>query len=410
MRRTFLSILLFLACVLSWAQENPSDDTLLDAVGLFSEGDYSAARDSLNLVVAADSTQDAAYYYLGLLDYSEKNLQGALDNFSRAYRSDTSNLWYQEALASVYSALGDNGASNQLYLELLEKDPKKYRSHFTLTILADQTLAKGDDSLALAYYDQALLYDPSYIPAKLGRAEALMQAGRVADSFAATKEVLSDGRINEEAKIQYLTSLFRTFNANQWTAWKEEIIGLVRSVQQAHPQSEKPLRMELEIMYLYTDYSGIMECFRRLYLMPGLKTEDRVEILGNMGDICHQQGNEQACFDYYEQALRLNPDYAPVLNNYAYFLALKARKLHKALRMSAKTVKLEPDNPTYLDTYGWVLYLLGKAKEAKPVFKHALVYGGNQSDEVLAHYASVLESLGEKDRAEYYRAQIRNRK
>ena len=111
-----------------------------------------------------------------------------------------------------------------------------------------------------------------------------------------------------------------------------------------------------------------------------------------------------------EQALRLNPDYAPVLNNYAYFLALKARKLHKALRMSAKTVKLEPDNPTYLDTYGWVLYLLGKAEEAKPVFKHALVYGGNQSDEVLAHYASVLESLGEKDRAEYYRAQIRNRK
>lgn len=410
MRKTVLSIFIIFTCIASVARENLPDDTMLDAIGLFSAGDYAAARDSLNVAVAADSTLDAAYFYLGLLDFSENNFQGALSNITKARQLDSSNLWYEEALASVYSSLGDSGTSTQIYLDLLAKDPKKFRSQYTLSMLADQTLAQGDDSLALAYYEQALMYDPDYVPAKLGRSEVLMQTGKYRESFAALSEVLSDSRIKEEAKIQYLTGLFRSFNSNQWMAWKEDIFGLVRAVQSAHPQSRQPLSMEVELYYLYADYGGALHCFERMLILPGLETGERVEILANMGDVCHQQGNEQKCFEYYDQALSMDPDYAPVLNNYAYFLALKSKKLHKALRMSAKTVKAEPDNPTYLDTYGWLLYLLGRAEEAKPAFKHALIYGGNQSDEVLAHYASVLEALGEKDLAEYYRSQIKNRK
>lgn len=410
MRRIVPLIVLIMLCFVSNAQPGGAEDSLLDAVELFTEGAYGPARDSLNAAVAADSTLDVAFYYLGMLDYSEKNLKGALANFSRARQLDTANLWYEEALASVYSALGDNGTSTQLYLDLLEKDPKKYRSHFTLSMLADQTLARGEDSLALSYYDQALLYDPDYVPAKLGRAEALMQAGRHKDSFQAIEEVFSDSRISEDAKIQYLTNLFRSFNPNQWTYWKEDIIGMIHAVQDAHIESVKPLRLEVEVRYLYSDYSAVQECFRRMLVLPGLQTKDRVEILGNMGDIYHEQGKDDECFKCYEQALGIDPDYAPVLNNYAYFLALKSKKLHKALRMSASTVKAEPDNPTYLDTYGWLLHLLGRSAEAKPYFKHALIYGGIQSDEVLAHYSSVLEALGETDLAEYYRSQIKNRK
>lgn len=410
MRRTLLFIALILLAEITFAQQPHPEDMLLNAVGQFAEGNYAAARDSLNAVVAADSTLDAAYYYLGMLDYSSKNFGGALDNFKKAHLLDTANLWYEEALASVYSAMGNTGASTQIYLDLLEKEPKKFRNNFTLSMLADQTLAQGDDSLALYYYDQALLYDPDYVPAKLGRAEALMQAGRYKDSFAVVSEVLSDARIQEEPKIQYLTGLLRSFSPAQWSKWQEDILSLVQAVQRAHPGSEKPIEMEVEIRYLFSDYSGAVQCFRRILLLPGLSTQKRVETLANIGDLYHELGNEQECFGYYDSALDINPDYSPVLNNYAYFLALKSKKLHKALRMSEKTVKAEPDNPTYLDTYGWILFLLGRAEEAKPYFKHALIYGGSQSDEVLAHYSRVLEVLGEKDLAEYYKLQIGKKK
>ena len=74
----------------------------------------------------------------------------------------------------------------------------------------------------------------------------------------------------------------------------------------------------------------------------------------------------------------------------------------KAEKMAKECVTLEPDNPTYLDTYGWILYLRGRAKEAQPYFKHAMLYGGKDSAVVLMHYSLVLEKLGEKELAAYY--------
>jgi tetratricopeptide (TPR) repeat protein len=81
---------------------------------------------------------------------------------------------------------------------------------------------------------------------------------------------------------------------------------------------------------------------------------------------------------------------------------MEGRSLKKALAMSRKTIEAEPDNATYLDTYGWILYLLGKPEEAKSHFKHAMLYGGKESVVVLDHYAEVLFALGEYDRAMVY--------
>ena len=73
--------------------------------------------------------------------------------------------------------------------------------------------------------------------------------------------------------------------------------------------------------------------------------------------------------------------------------------------MSKKTVEAEPDNATYLDTFAWILHLMGKDLEAKPFFKHAMLYGGKDSAVILRHYATVLEALGENDAAKVYRNQ-----
>ena len=80
------------------------------------------------------------------------------------------------------------------------------------------------------------------------------------------------------------------------------------------------------------------------------------------------------------------------------------------LRSKALTVSKEPDNPTYLDTYGWILHLLGEDKEAKLLFKHAMLYGGKDNAEVLLHYSEVLRALGEDDVANYYKDLADNKK
>ena len=100
--------------------------------------------------------------------------------------------------------------------------------------------------------------------------------------------------------------------------------------------------------------------------------------------------------------MKINSDYVYVLNNYAYYLSMEGKQLKKALAMSKKTIDAEPDNATYLDTYGWILFLMGKPEEAKPHFKHAMLYGGKESVVILDHYAEVLFALGEYDRAMVY--------
>ena len=121
-----------------------------------------------------------------------------------------------------------------------------------------------------------------------------------------------------------------------------------------------------------------------------------------MGDLYHQLGDPAKSYKAYEKALKINPDYVYVLNNYAYYLSVEGKKLKKALAMSKKTIQAEPNNATYLDTYAWILYLLDKPAEAKPYFKQAMLNGGKDSPVILDHYAEVLFALKEYDLAFVY--------
>jgi len=47
------------------------------------------------------------------------------------------------------------------------------------------------------------------------------------------------------------------------------------------------------------------------------------DFYGQIGDLYHFLGNNQAAFESYEKSLKLNPQNLPVLNNYSYYLSLE---------------------------------------------------------------------------------------
>ena len=176
------------------------------------------------------------------------------------------------------------------------------------------------------------------------------------------------------------------------------------------PKETSFLDMKNVSCYNRKDWQGIIDNNKRIIEMAQGDTSVTIPALASIGDMYHELGNEKEAFKVYSQVLKINPDYAPALNNYAYYLALKGSKLKKACAMSKKTIEKEPDNPTYLDTYGWILHLLGRDQEAKTQFKHAMLYGAKESVTSLEHYAVVLEALGETDLAKVYRTLAENRK
>lgn len=124
--------------------------------------------------------------------------------------------------------------------------------------------------------------------------------------------------------------------------------------------------------------------------------------LGLIGDVQYQDGRSSAAFRTYERALRLMPDNAMILNNYAYFLSEHDRLLEKALEMSGRAVAVEQNNATYLDTYAWILYKLGRYDEAKKTMRQAISLDRTRSAVLMLHYGDILFKLGEDFMAETY--------
>ena len=118
---------------------------------------------------------------------------------------------------------------------------------------------------------------------------------------------------------------------------------------------------------------------------------------GQLGDVYHGLHDFEKSDAAYEKALQNQPDNDHVLNNYSYYLSLRGQQLEKARDMSAQLVKKFPDNPTYLDTHGWVLYVMGNYAEAVLFLQKAAAM--EEDGTVIEHYGDVLFKLGRLEEA-----------
>ena len=129
----------------------------------------------------------------------------------------------------------------------------------------------------------------------------------------------------------------------------------------------------------------------------------KAEFYNYLGDSYHFFGNDKKSDECYEKSLELIPDNVVVLNNYSYYLSLREKDLEKAERMSKKCIELSPNQSTYLDTYGWVLYKLKRFNEAREWLKKA-AEGDSKSPVITEHYGDVLYQLNlKKEALEYWK-------
>ena len=131
----------------------------------------------------------------------------------------------------------------------------------------------------------------------------------------------------------------------------------------------------------------------------GEKTDLLPYIYGQLGDAYNGLGDHARSDASYDLSLKANPDNDHVLNNYSYFLSLRKEKLDLALSMSEKLVNQHKDNPTYLDTYAWVLYIRKDYKKAKEYLELAMKDSSGVSGTIVEHYGDVLFKLGERENA-----------
>lgn len=92
---------------------------------------------------------------------------------------------------------------------------------------------------------------------------------------------------------------------------------------------------------------------------------------GLLGECYYRTEQYDKAWKAFERSLELRPTDWMTMNNYAYYLSERHLELEKAERMSRKTIEAEPDNASSLDTYAWILHLLGRDTEALPYLEKA---------------------------------------
>ena len=167
-----------------------------------------------------------------------------------------------------------------------------------------------------------------------------------------------------------------------------------------------PFYQGLAFMYL-NDYNSSIESFNNSmeYVFDDLTLKS--ELHASLGDVYHKINEDILSDEQYELALSINPNYIVVLNNYSYYLSLRGGidNLLKAEKMIEKCIFLTKENPqpSFLDTYAWVLFQLSiieqdsnkkieKLNSSKKIMISCFENGGG-SAVMYEHYGDILFEL-----------------
>jgi Flp pilus assembly protein TadD len=128
------------------------------------------------------------------------------------------------------------------------------------------------------------------------------------------------------------------------------------------------------------------------------KMPDQPELLYDYAMVAEKLGRMDLLEANLRTLIRLQPDHAQAYNALGYSLADRNMRLPEAHALLEKALQLAPDDPFIIDSMGWVLYRMGKNKQALEYLRKA--YSARSDPEIAAHLGEVLWVAGERAEAE----------
>jgi tetratricopeptide (TPR) repeat protein len=336
-------------------------------------------------------------------------------------------LQYQGMMADLYIDMGLEKDALAIYNRILEADPANGYAHFALS---DYYTTKGDklrsfDELRKAFSDKRVDLQKKF-PVFVSRLKqnrenkvGLEQLEELADTLehahpddALVYRISADLFVNSK---QYDKAIEKYEQSLKLDPSQQEIYGSLVELDlqqnnytklEEHARRGKELFPNLTLFFYYhavacnqlKQYSKAIQSAKEGIETAPLDESMLQQLYAVMGDAGYFDNNFAVSDSAYDEALKMDSNNAYVLNNYAYFLSVRNSKLAQAERMSKRTLDQQPENDTYMDTYGWILYKLGRYAEAETYIKNAAEKSSN-SAEVLEHLGDVSWKLGKKDEA-----------
>ena len=326
--------------------------------------------------------------------------QEAYDAYQKVLAVEPDNPMALFSMASYYEQTGQKELYQQQLDTLLLN--KKVTSDTKISVMR-QVIAENEQSSAkdstqvIALFDRMMKQDMDDPQIPMLYSQYLLSKNMEQEAVPVLEQVVDLDPTNKAARLMLVSAAVKKEDYKQ-------IIKVCEPGIEATPDALE-LYYYLAIAYHQAEQgdSVLSVCNRALeHITPDTRKEVISDFYSIMGDIYHTKKQMTEAYAAYDSALVYNPSNIGALNNYAYYLSVERRDLDKAEEMSYKTVKAEPNNSTYLDTYAWILFEKGNYAEARIYIDNSMKNDGEKSDVIVEHCGDIYFMTGDVEGALKY--------
>ena len=326
--------------------------------------------------------------------------QEAYDAYQKVLAVEPDNPMALFSMASYYEQTGQKELyQQQLDTLLLNKKvtPDTKINVMRQVIAENEQSSVKDSTQVIALFDRMMKQDLDDPQIPMLYSQYLLSKNMEKEAVPVLEQVVDLDPTNKAARLMLVSAAVRKEDYKQ-------IIKVCEPGIEATPDALE-LYYYLAIAYHQAEQgdSVLSVCNRALeHITPDTRKEVISDFYSIMGDVYHTKKLMTEAYAAYDSALVYNPSNIGALNNYAYYLSVERRDLDKAEEMSYKTVKAEPNNSTYLDTYAWILFEKGNYAEARIYIDNAMKNDGEKSDVIVEHCGDIYFMTGDVEGALKY--------
>lgn len=326
--------------------------------------------------------------------------QEAYDVYQKVLAAEPDNPMAIFSMASYYKQTGQEELYQQQLDTLLlnKKVTPDTKVGVMRQMIVENEQADKDSTQIIALFDRIMKQEQDDPQIPMLYAQYLLSKNMEAESVPVLEQVVDLDPTNNAARMMLIGAAVK----------KEDYKQIIKVCEPGIEATPDALEFYYYLAVAYNQAekpdSVISICKRALeHTTADSKKEIVSDFYSILGDMYHTQKQMKEAYAAYDSALVYNPSNIGALNNYAYYLSVERRDLDKAEEMSYKTVKAEPNNATYLDTYAWILFEKGNYAEARIYIDNAMKSeGGDKSDVIVEHCGDIYYMTGDVDGALTY--------
>ena len=364
------------------------------------KGDKKAAISEMKLL-ADQYPNDLNYRCLyGTTLYLNGQPKKALAIYNDVLKKDPDNRSAQMAMLSYYNEMNDSVQAH-VWLErmLMNKNATTQDRVLLLRqVIGESERSGGDSTQVLRMFRRVLDTPQADADLAIFCATYMNLKKMPSDSISPVLEhALSLEPTNAAARLQLVGYAWEAGN-------RDRVISLCQDARQYNPDEMAFYYYQGIAYYQKDQLDQALNAFQNGIGVITAQSDPSIvsDFYAVMGDILHQKGQTQEAFVAYDSCLVWKDDNIGCLNNYAYYLSELGEQLDKAEQMSYRTIKAEPKNATYLDTYAWILFMQQRYSEAKIYIDQTLQYDNDTSAVLLEHAGDIYYQAGDATQALAY--------